>query len=117
MLRKQQREETRAMSDDTITMTSSAVFGDFGLAEDEERQTKTKLARLLRRAMERQNLNQTEAGKILGLDQLSVSQLVRGKVDGYSTERLISYLTALGCNVHISVTVGDLGHKGGVIFD
>ena len=41
--------------------------------------------------------------KVLGIDQPKVSALLRGKLTGFSTERLIRFLNALGRDVEIVV--------------
>lgn len=49
-------------------------------------------------------LTQTEAAQMLGIDQPKVSALLRGKLLGFSTERLFRFLNALGNDVEIRVT-------------
>jgi predicted XRE-type DNA-binding protein len=48
-------------------------------------------------------MNQAEAAGLLGVDQPKVSALVKGKLSGFSTERLFRFLNALGCDVEILV--------------
>ena len=48
-------------------------------------------------------LTQAAAAKVLGIDQPKVSALLRGKLTGFSTERLIKFLNALGRDVQIVV--------------
>jgi predicted XRE-type DNA-binding protein len=40
-----------------------------------------------------------EAAEIMGVDQPKVSQLMHGKLDGFSMERLYRFLNALGMDV------------------
>jgi predicted XRE-type DNA-binding protein len=49
-------------------------------------------------------LTQAGAAQLLSLDQPKVSALVRGRVAGYSLERLFRFLNALGQHVEINVT-------------
>ena len=49
-------------------------------------------------------LLQTEAAELLGIDQPKISALLRGKLSGFSTERLFRFLNALGSDVEIRVT-------------
>ena len=44
-----------------------------------------------------------DAAELRGLDQLNVSALVRGRVEGHSTDRLFRLLNALGQRVEITV--------------
>ncbi|MCC5664600.1 helix-turn-helix domain-containing protein [Nostoc sp. CHAB 5784] len=39
----------------------------------------------------------SEAAALLGVDQPKISALIRGKLSGFSTERLFRFLNALGC--------------------
>ena len=48
-------------------------------------------------------LSQAKAATLLGLDQPKVSALVRGRVEGYSIDRLFRFLNALGQRVEITV--------------
>jgi predicted XRE-type DNA-binding protein len=48
-------------------------------------------------------VTQAAAAKVLGIDQPKVSALLRGRVTGFSTERLIRFLTILGRDVEIVV--------------
>jgi hypothetical protein len=54
---------------------------------------------------ERKRLRRDGGGKAYGLDQPKVSALVRGKVDGYSLDRLFRFLNALGQDIEINVRV------------
>ncbi len=51
--------------------------------------------------MERRSLTQVETAKLLGVSQADVSDLVRGKLKGFSTDRLFRFLNALGQDVEI----------------
>ena len=50
------------------------------------------------------HLTQVETARVLGTGQPKVSQLLAGKLDGFSIERLIRYLNTLGRDVQIVVT-------------
>ena len=93
-----------SISDNEGTMRSSGnVFADLGLPEPEERLTKAELARLIRHAIQRHGLTQSQAAEALGLDQPKVSAITRGVVSGFSTDRLIRLLNALGHDIEITV--------------
>ena len=47
-------------------------------------------------------LTQSRAAHILGIDQPKISRLLRGQLSGFSTERLIHFLTLLGRDVEIT---------------
>jgi predicted XRE-type DNA-binding protein len=60
------------------------------------------MSRVVDLVLERR-LTQKCAAEILGTNQPTVSDLMRGKMHKFSLERLIGFLTALGQDVQISV--------------
>jgi predicted XRE-type DNA-binding protein len=64
---------------------------------------KAELVQRIRNLIAERKITQVKAGKLLGLDQPKVSALVRGRVDGYSIDRLFRFLNALGQRVEITV--------------
>ena len=92
-------------SDDIdYTLSSGNVFADLGVAEPEEALAKSELAATIRTIIERRQLTQAQAGDLLGIDQPKVSALMRGRLTGFSIERLFKFLNALDRDVHIVVT-------------
>ena len=55
-------------------------------------------------------LTQAKAGKILGIPQPHVSDLMRGGARAFSAERLMEFFTALGHDVEIRVKRTRKGH-------
>jgi predicted XRE-type DNA-binding protein len=53
--------------------------------------------------VERRKLTQKAAGEIMGLPQSKVSNLMRGRVDGFSAEKLFACLNALGRDIEIKI--------------
>jgi len=86
-----------------IEASSGNVFQDLGVAEPEEALAKSELAVLIARAIRARSLTQAKAGQLLGIDQPKVSELLRGRLTQFSTERLLRFLTALGHDVKIVV--------------
>lgn len=85
------------------TKSSGNVFADLGLDNPEELLAKAKLALEISRILERRRLTQAKAAEILGVDPAKVSALVRGRLTGFSTDRLLRFLVALGHDVEIKV--------------
>ena len=83
--------------------SSSNVFADLGLSNPEERLLKAELASKISSLIEQKNLTQIEAAELLGIDQPKVSALTRGRLEGFSAERLLRFLNALGSDVEIVV--------------
>lgn len=86
-----------------ITRGTSNVFADLGFADSSERQTKTKLAMALNDIMKTRRLKQTDAAKLLGIPQPKVSALTNYRLDGFSVEKLMGFLTALDQDVEIMI--------------
>lgn len=82
---------------------SGNVFADLGLPDPEERQTKLRLAMEVNEILRARRLKQAQAGTLLGLPQPKVSQLVNYRLDGFSVERLMGFLTRLDRDVEIVI--------------
>jgi len=89
-----------------IQKSSGNVFADIRAKNPEEALIKARLAHAITLAIEARELSQIEAGQILGIDQPKVSNLVRGKVRGFSMDRLFRYLTILGSDIEIIIKDG-----------
>jgi predicted XRE-type DNA-binding protein len=100
------RNDIEVEDEDEITVTASSgnVFDDLGLPIAQERLAKAQLARQVANAIARRHLTQAQAAAVLGVGQPKVSDLVRGKLSGFSMERLFKLLLALDYDVQISVT-------------
>lgn len=86
-----------------ITPSSGNVFADLGFAGADERQTKVRLALAINRILEKRRLSQTLAAQRLGINQPKVSALARYRLEGFSVERLMHFLNALGRDVEIVI--------------
>ncbi len=86
-----------------IIKSSGNVFADLGLPGAEERLLKARLAAEIARTIARRKLTQAAAADLMGIDQPKVSHLLHGRLAGFSTERLLTWLTALGQDVEIVV--------------
>ena len=84
-------------------LSSGNVFEDLGLSAADELQAKADLAYEISRTIEDRGLTQAQAAELLGVDQPKVSALVRGRLTGFSMERLYRYLIALGKEIEIVV--------------
>ncbi len=82
---------------------SGNVFADLGLVKAEEMLAKAELAQKITAIIERRRLTQAQAAKVLGVDQPKISALKRGRLSGFSLERLMRFLILLGRDVEIVV--------------
>lgn len=82
---------------------SGNVFADLGLPDPEERLAKADLSIAIARIIRDRGWTQTEAAEVLGVSQPDISHLFRGKLAGFSIERLTRFLNLLGQDVEITV--------------
>ena len=86
-----------------FTRSSGNVFADLELPEPEELLAKAGLANQICTIIEERGLTQTQAAQVLGITQPNVSLLMRGRLAGFSMERLVRFLLLLECDVEIIV--------------
>jgi predicted XRE-type DNA-binding protein len=82
---------------------SGNVFADLGVPHPQEMLARAELARKISEIITQQKFTQAEAAAILGVDQPKVSALLRGKLNGFSSDRLFRFLNALGRDVEIVI--------------
>jgi predicted XRE-type DNA-binding protein len=97
----------------SVEESSGNVFADLGLSDPEERLAKADLAIAISREIESRGLTQAEAADLLGVAQPDVSNLTRGRLSGYSIERLTRLLNALGQDVEIRIRPSQNGGERG----
>jgi predicted XRE-type DNA-binding protein len=79
------------------------VFADLGFANPDEEFAKAKLVSALAGVIRDCGLAQTKVAALLGMDQPTVSKLLRGRTGGFTRDRLIRPLNLLDLEVEISV--------------
>jgi len=99
-----------------IEASSGNVYADIGMPDAEEMLAKAKLVHAISKTLKARGLTQEAAAKIMGIDQPKVSQLLKGRFRGYSSDRLIQFLTLLGQDVVITIVPHEAGerHRGQV---
>lgn len=96
-------------------ISSGNVFVDLGIENPEEELTKARLAWEIQQIIKRKKLTQVKAAKMMGINQPKVSALIRRKLEGFSVERLIHFLTALDQDIDIIVRPKPKNRKRAVI--
>ena len=92
------------MSKDIVyTVGGRNVFADIGVRDPEDSLMRAKLAKQIAQIIQRKGLRQIEIARILDVDQSKVSKLVRGRISGFTSDRLLRFLNSLGCDVEIRV--------------
>ncbi len=79
------------------------VFADLGIPEAETHLLKSELVARLQTVIRSQELTQVRAAELLGVSQPDVSRILAGRFREISVERLVNFLTRLGCAVDIVV--------------
>jgi predicted XRE-type DNA-binding protein len=89
--------------DGSIIHGTSNVFADLGYADAADRQTKTRLALAVNELLKARKLKQREIAELLRIPQPKVSALKHYRLDQFSIERLMAFLTALNQDVEIMI--------------
>jgi predicted XRE-type DNA-binding protein len=82
---------------------SGNVFADLELPDADEKLAKAELAIKIAEILRQRRLTQMQAAEVLGVDQPKVSALLRGRISGFSIERMLRFLLRLGADVSITV--------------
>ncbi|SRR5258706_12917089 len=90
---------------------SGDVFTDLGYPDAKERRLKVELAIEVNRILEERGLAQDRAAKLLRIRQPHVSDLVRYRLNRFSAERLMEFLTRLGKDVEIRIAPRRAGRR------
>ncbi len=86
-----------------VVRSSGNVFTDLGLSGAEEKQTKVRLAVAINQIIQNQRIPQIEAARRLNINQPKISALSNYRLDGFSVERLMNFITALDRDVEIVI--------------
>ena len=86
------------------------VFTDLDIRSPDLALATAELVQRIRDIITERKLTQARAAALLGLDEPKVSALVRGRVEGYSLDRLFRFLNALGQEIAISLRASNF-HK------
>ena len=82
------------------------VWLQLGFPDAEEHYLKAELVLRLHKAIKSLGLTQGVAARRIGATQPELSKILGGKFTEVSLERLMRFLTALGCHIEIKIGVG-----------
>lgn len=85
-------------------VSSGNVFADLGFPDAEEMLAKSDLAIQITDLIKKKKLTQLKAADLLGIDQPKISNIIQGKLAGFSLERLFKFLTILGQDITINIS-------------
>src|SRR5262245_41331341 len=88
-----------------VTLSTGNVFRDLGFRREESEHLLVRADLLIQvqKAIASRRLKQAEAAKVLRITQPRVSDLMRGRIDLFSTDALIDMLARLGVGVRLVV--------------
>ena len=88
-----------------VTPSTGNVFRDLGFSKEESEHLLVRADLLIQvqKTITSRRLTQAEAAKVLRVTQPRVSDLLRGRIDLFSTDALIDMLARLGVGVRLVV--------------
>ena len=93
----------RAKEERDYEISSDNIFADLGLEDSEELFTRAQLMHELGLLIKSSTLSQKQIAKKLGISQPKVSMIITGKFNEFSSEKLMHYLSLMGCYVEINI--------------
>lgn len=86
-----------------VISSSGNIYEDLGFKDAKQRLAKAELASKIIDVIEEMGISQVEAGKMLGINQPKISALFHGRLEGFSLERLLTFLTSLDQDIKIII--------------
>ena len=83
---------------------AKTAFEEIGIAMSPLDLLKVKVAAAISRHVQNSGMSQANVAEALGVDQPKVSKLLRGRLDDFSLDRLVSYATVLGHGVDVKIS-------------
>ncbi len=87
----------------SVTRARNNIFADLGLAEADEHMLKARVVMFIGKMVEELDLTQQAAARRMGISQPDVSNMLRGRFENVSLERLLRCARALGTDVEIKM--------------
>ena len=91
------------MNKPKLIKISGNVFADLKLADPQTVLAKAELVHKIQTVIESAGMTQKQTAQKLGIDQPKISALLRGQTKGFSTDRLMKFLLALGRDIEIHI--------------
>ena len=83
--------------------SSGNLFEDMGVPGAENMKVRAELIVEIRRLMEEMGWNQTEAAEQLGISRTRLNDILRGRLEKVTIDRLVTMLAAAGRHVRVTV--------------
>jgi predicted XRE-type DNA-binding protein len=94
------------------------VFADLGLDDPDDLLQKSDFVSVIGHIVKRRRLTQVKAAELMGVSQSDLSKLLRGRTTGFSVDRLLNMLVALGVSPHIRFEIpAKFGAPGRIVME
>jgi predicted XRE-type DNA-binding protein len=100
--------------DEAIARSSGNVYADLGFESPAMELARAELARAISRIIDSNGWTQEEAARRMAIDQPKVSAITRGRLAGFSVERLLRLLNALNYSVDVTVRPAGANETAGI---
>lgn len=90
-------------TNEAVRQGGKNIFEELKLPDAEALNAKAQIAFQICGILEERKLTQQEAADLLGTDQRRVSALLRGRLEGFSSDRLFRFLNALDQDIEIVI--------------
>jgi predicted XRE-type DNA-binding protein len=107
---------TKRKITEKIVASSGYVFADLGFPDAVEKHTKVRLAVGINQIILRRGMSQSRAAELLGINQPKISALSKYRLEGFSVERLMRFLTSLNQDVEIIIRNRPRARRPGRVF-
>jgi predicted XRE-type DNA-binding protein len=109
---RKKKTETEA---ETIDAGSGDVLVDLGFPDADERKLRVELAMQLNELLAARRLTQASVAQMFGIPQPHISELKHYKLNRFSSERLLHFVTLLDRDVEIIIRPKAEGRASGVV--
>ena len=100
---------------ETVDVGSGDVFRDLGYADAGERKLRVQLAMRVNEIIKDKRLTQAAAAALFSIPQPHISELKHFKLNRFSSERLLHFMTQLDRDVEIVIRPRDAAHPTGQV--
>ena len=100
---------------ETVDVGTDNVFRDLGYSDAGERKLRVQLAMRVNELIKESSLTQVKAAALFGIPQPHVSELKNYKLNRFSSERLMHFMTLLDRDVEIVIRPRDAARTKGQV--
>ena len=104
-----------AKTTEAVDAGTGNVFRNLGYADAAERKLRVQLVMRINEIIKDKRLTQTAAAALFGIPQPHVSELKHYKLNRFSSERLLYFMTRLDRDVEIVIRPRDAAHPTGQV--